>query len=100
MIKSDNQNPLVFVFYFDKIYMFVSYCQKNLEIILFPSSIKLISVLWSILRLQHKIQDLGKFVWFCFHLFLMWEFMNYDIFILHFIDYLLGKGRTINTVTV
>lgn len=60
MINSVNQNPLVFVFYFDKIYMFVSYRQKNLEIILFPSSIKLISVLWSILRLQHKIQGLGN----------------------------------------
>jgi len=54
MIKSNNQNPLVFVFHLDKIYISVSYYQKNLEIILFPSPTKLISVLQSIPRLQHK----------------------------------------------
>lgn len=47
MIKSNNQNPLVFVFHLDKIYISVSYCQKNLEIISFPSLIKLISPLQS-----------------------------------------------------
>lgn len=54
MIKSNNQNPLVFVFHLDKIYVSVSNCQKNLELILFPSPTTLISVLQSITRLPYK----------------------------------------------
>lgn len=60
MIKSNNKTPLVFVFHFDKIYLYVSYCQKNLEIVVFPSCTKSISALQSILRLQHKKSRSGQ----------------------------------------
>lgn len=54
MIESNHQNPLVFVFRLDKIYISNSYCQKNSEFILFLSPTKLISALQNIPRLQHK----------------------------------------------
>ena len=60
MIKLSLKNPW---FLFSTLIKFMSVflnCQKNLEIILFTSPTKLISVLWSILRLQINIQGLGN----------------------------------------